>query len=114
MRRAWFQVSMLLLLCTALVAAPCRNCQPTPKAETQKSHDCCPKPKSQPVKSCLWQPADLAAVDDTHRVDIAIPAAPVQLLAAERIQFESRRIPAQPIPVGSSPPLYETQSSLLI
>lgn len=114
MRRAWLQVSMLVLLCTALVAAPCKNCQPSPQAESRSEHDCCPKPRSQPVKTCLWQPADFDAVDSTHKVEIRLPAMPAAPLAVRDVVLESVDERPQPVPVWSSPPIYVVTAALLI
>ncbi len=114
---AWTKLAVALTLSLALVAAPCKNCQPKDPAQDQAKHcghDCCPKPK--PVKqSCSWQPADYDAVEkakDVHAgeplttsLDIAAPEAFVPVFSAGR--------PAAAFDT-SPPPVYLTTANFRI
>jgi hypothetical protein len=75
MMRPWLQLAITFAIALSLVAAPCKNCQPKPQAETKDcGHDCCPKPKPQQTESCGWQPAAYDAVETKSDISIDTPA----------------------------------------
>lgn len=111
---AWAKLAAALTLSLALVAAPCKNCQPKPQPAEQKDcgHDCCPKPKPA-QKSCSWQPADYDAVEKAKDTSAAVPA----LVALTQAPLALAPLPSslpqdRPALDPSPPPIYLSTSSL--
>ena len=106
MLSAWAKVVVAFGLCLSLVAAPCKNCQPKPQAETKDcGHDCCPKPKPQQTESCGWQPAAFDAVETKSDITLDAPAVLPVLASVELPVSESRQLLLQatnPPPVSRS------------
>jgi hypothetical protein len=110
----WAKLLVVFTLSLALVAAPCKNCQPKAHQQQQNDcgHDCCPKPKPA-QKSCSWQPADFDAVENAKDTAAALPAlvelpqAPVEPAPAAA-SFETLRPAVDPSP----PPVYLSTSNL--
>lgn len=111
---SWAKLAVAFTMSLALVAAPCKNCQPKAQQNHQQDcgHDCCPKPKPAQT-TCSWQPADYDAVEgakDTSAaapVLMALPEAPVEPAPAFS-GLESVRPAADPSP----PPVFLATSSL--
>lgn len=101
------QVLAALTVSLALVAAPCKNCDPKPvKADAQKcQHDCCPKPKPEKA-NCKWAPADYAALEAKQELQAS---AQVEL-SLMTVAFEAPLFKGQPVlePQAESepPPIY--------
>jgi len=92
MMRPWLQLAITFVVAISLVAAPCKNCQPKPQAETKDcGHDCCPKPKPQQSESCGWQPAAFDAVEAKSDLVIDTPAILPAAAAARQPVFSSIR-----------------------
>ena len=106
MMRPWLQLAITFVVAISLVAAPCKNCQPKPQAETKDcGHDCCPKPKPQPSESCGWQPAAFDAVETKSDITIDAPAVLPVLASVELPVSESHQQhlqAANPHPVSRS------------
>lgn len=111
---AWAKLAVAFTLSLALVAAPCKNCQPKPQQKSQQDcgHDCCPKPKPA-EKTCSWQPADYDAVEGAKDAAssapalITLPEAPISFAQAFPVA-ESDRPECDPSP----PPVYLSTSNL--
>lgn len=107
----------MLLLSLTLTAAPCAHCSIEPAAPaSDPAHDCCPKQKQgDEVADCGWMPAQYVAPEGiTPGVElaaVAFTAAPSSE-AVTSILTEAPRLDASPPPL--SPPLYLSQSALLI
>jgi uncharacterized low-complexity protein len=71
----WAKLALASILSLALVAAPCKHCQPKTQQNRPQDcgHDCCPKPKPAQT-ACSWQPADYDAVENAKATSAAAPA----------------------------------------
>lgn len=108
----WLQLLTSFALSVALVAAPCKNCEPKPaKARPQHcQHDCCPKPRPE-QPACKWQPADYAAIEAKQETQAA-PEFSFETVAAATLGAPETVPAAAPQVRAEPPPLYLTFQQL--
>lgn len=111
---AWARFAAALTLSLALVAAPCKNCQPKAQDKHQQDcgHDCCPKP-TPAQKSCSWQPAGYDAFEGAK--DAAVPAPALMALTEVLVEPAPAISIVESVPPTvdpSPPPVYLSTSNL--
>ena len=111
----WLKILAALTMSLALMAAPCKNCDPKPaKAEAQKcQHNCCPKPKPEKA-GCKWAPADYAALEAKQDLQ-ASPQVELSLLPVSYETLDFTGCPVlEPQAESEPPPIYLAHRQLRI
>jgi hypothetical protein len=109
----WLKLLGGLAMSVALIAAPCKNCEPKPaKSQPQNcGHDCCPKPKPE-QQSCKWQPADYAASEAKKTVETAPESAFEAPVLEELARPHGAGAVLPPQRRAEAPPLYLSHRQL--